>query len=377
MSFAENSSITYCKKCLTPSSRPRISINDAGVCNACENSKEKTQIDWNEREKELLEILKKHRSKIGNYDCVVPWSGGKDSSSIAHKLKFKYNMNPLLVTFSPLIINEVGNHNREALINSGFDSIFFRPNQKISRLLSKRFFIERGNPKVHWDAGINAIPVEIALKFNIKLIFYAEHGESEYGGRVLDEEKKKIRDLTEVIEHQIGDDPSNWLDSDVTENDLKAYKYPDSEIIESSGLKCYYFSYFTKWDMFDNYNYIKDKIDFRLDAENRSTGTFTNFDSLDDKIDDLYYYMQYIKFGFGRCIRDASRFIQNGHLTRENALDLVKKFDGEFPKRNYDSFLNYLSLSDVEFKEIVDKHRNPEVWRKMNDKSWKLIHPPK
>ena len=87
--------------------------------------------------------------------------------------------------------------------------------------------------------------------------------------------------------------------------------------------------------------------------------------------------MQYIKFGFGRCIRDASRFIQNGHLTRENALDLVKKFDGEFPKRNYDSFLNYLSLSDVEFKEIVDKHRNPEVWRKMNDKSWKLIHPPK
>ncbi len=375
--FAENSSITYCTKCLTPSSRPRISINNSGVCNACENSKEKIHIDWNDREKELLEILKKYRSKTGDYDCVVPWSGGKDSSSIAHKLKFKYNMNPLLVTFSPLIINEVGNHNREALINSGFDSIFFRPNQKISKLLSRRFFIERGNPKVHWDAGINAIPVEIALKFNIKLLFYAEHGESEYGGRVLDEEKKKIRDLTEVIEHQIGDDPSNWLDNDVTENDLKAYKYPESELIESSGLKCYYFSYFLKWDMFENYNYIKDKIDFKLDEENRSTGTFTNFDSLDDKIDDLYYYMQYIKFGFGRCIRDASRFIQNGHLTRKSALDLVKKFDGEFPKRNYESFLNYLSLSDEEFQEIVDKHRNTEVWRKMNDKSWKLIHPPK
>ena len=102
-------------------------------------------------------------------------------------------MNPLLVTFSPLIINNVGNHNREELIKSGFDSIFFRPNQKISRLLSKRFFVERGNPKVHWDAGINAIPVSMALKFNIKLLFYAEHGESEYGGRVLDEEKKKVQ----------------------------------------------------------------------------------------------------------------------------------------------------------------------------------------
>ena len=90
--------------------------------------------------------------------------------------------------------------------------------------------------------------------------------------------------------------------------------------------------------MFDNYNYIKDKIDFQLDEENRSSGTFTNFDSLDDKIDDLYYYMQYIKFGFGRCIRDASRFIQNGHLTRDEGLNLVKKFDGEFPKRNYETF---------------------------------------
>ena len=375
--FAENSSVTYCIKCLTPSSRPRISINNSGICNACENSSEKKKIDWNFREKELIDILDKYRSQKGDYDCIVPWSGGKDSSSIAHRLKFKYKMNPLLVTFSPLIINNVGNHNREELIKSGFDSIFFRPNQKISRLLSKRFFVERGNPKVHWDAGINAIPVSMALKFNIKLLFYAEHGESEYGGRVLDEEKKKVRDITEVIEHQIGDDPSNWLDEEVSENDLKPYKYPDCDLIEKSGLKCYYFSYFTKWDMFDNYNYIKDKIDFQLDEENRSSGTFTNFDSLDDKIDDLYYYMQYIKFGFGRCIRDASRFIQNGHLTRDEGLNLVKKFDGEFPKRNYESFLNFLNLSDCEFQDIVDKHRNKEIWRKMNDNSWNLIHPPK
>ena len=339
--------------------------------------KRKKKINWDEREKEFLSIIDQYRSKNGEYDCIVPWSGGKDSSSIAHKLKYKFKMNPLLVTFSPLILNEVGVHNREEMINNGFDSIFFRPNQKISKILAKRFFIERGNPKVHWDAGVNAIPVQVAIKHNIKLIFYAEHGESEYGGKVLDEEKKRTRDYTEVIEHQVGDDPLNWINEEVSEKDLQPYLYPHDDLVQKIGLKSYYFSYFFKWDMFENYKYIDKFLNFKLDEKGRSNGTFTNFDSLDDKIDDLYYYMQYIKFGFGRCVRDCSRFIQNNHLDRKEALKLVKKYDGEFPERNYSHFIDYLDLDDQEFHSIIDKHRNTEIWRKMNDGNMKLIYPPK
>ena len=365
--------ITFCRKCLTPNSRPRVHFDD-GVCNACLNAEAKKSIDWEERESEFLDLIEPYRSSNEKYDCVVPWSGGKDSSAIAHKLKFKYGMNPLLVTFSPLIPNEIGQRNREALIDLGFDHILVRPNQAISRHLTKRFFIERGNPKVHWDAGINAIPMQVALEKNIHLVFYAEHGESEYGGRVLTEESKKIRDITEVIEHQIGDDPLNWIDDQVSEKDLNPYRYPEPSKLEALGVKALYFAYFHKWSMYENYEYIKSKIEFALAAEGRTNGTFTNFDSLDDKVDDIYYYLQFIKFGFGRAVRDASRMIQNDHLTREDGLKHALEFDGEFPNDHLPAFLEYLGLSRDEFTHIVDMHRNSEVWSN-DDNSWKLTHP--
>src|SRR5262249_35587989 len=199
----------------------------------------------------------------------------------------------------------------------GFDHVFFRPNQDVHRRLAKRFFVERANPKVAWDAGVNTVPIQVAVHYNIPLVFYAEHGESEYGGRVLKADSNKFRDFTEVLEHQIGDDPRNWADGEVTARDLNPYLYPDLERVPAVGVRAMYFPYFFRWSMLLNYHYIKDKIDFRPHPHGRTVGTVTNFDSLDDKIDDLYYYMQFIKFGFGRCVRDTSRLIQNGHMTRE------------------------------------------------------------
>ena len=198
-----------------PSSRPRIEFDENGVCNSCNYQKKKSQTNWSERLFEFQKICDLHRSKHGEYDCIVPWSGGKDSSSIAYKLKYEFGMNPLLTTFSPLIPSTIGKINRDLLTDKGFDNYYFTPDQKISKYLSKRFFIERGNPKVHWDAGINSFPLTVALEKKIKLIFYAEHGESEYGGRILNEDSDKMRDVSEVLENQIGDDPSNWEDDTV------------------------------------------------------------------------------------------------------------------------------------------------------------------
>lgn len=366
--------IHFCKKCLTPNSRPRITFDSNGVCNACLNAEEKSTIDWERKKEEFLQLIEQHRSKDGSWDCIVPWSGGKDSSTIAYKLKFEFGMNPLLVTFSPMIPNEVGNHNREALIRLGFDHLFLRPNQKVQRYLAKRFFIERGNPKVCWEAGKETMPVKIATQFRIPLIFYAEHGESEYGGKVLTEESKKRKDFAEVIEHLVGDDARNWVDDTVSLKDLNPYIYPDTKTIQELGIKVYYFGYFFKWSMFENYNFIKDKIDFRTSAKGRTDGTFTNFDSLDDKMDDLYYYMQFIKFGFGRAVRDASRMIQNGHLTRGEGLNLARKYDHEFPAEFFKEVLEYLQLKENEFYEIIDKHRNSEIWKKENNE-WQLCYP--
>ena len=367
--------IFYCKSCLMPSSRPRITFGPDGRCNGCWNAEAKHTVDWNQRRTDFLRLVDQHRPKQGAYDCVVPWSGGKDSSSIAHKLKFEFGLNPLLVTFSPLLPNDVGAQNREELLKLGFDHIMVRPNQRVARHLARRFFEERGNPKVAWDAGVNAAPVQVAARYGIPLVFYAEHGESEYGGRVLSEEHKSMRDLAEVLEHQIGDDPMNWVDDVVEERDLEPYLYPDLAEVERVGVKCMYFAYFFKWDVYENYLYIKDKIDFRLADNGRTDGTFTNYDSLDDKIDNLYYYLQFIKFGFGRTVRDASRLIQSGRMNRDEALALARRYDDEFPKTYGDEHLAYLDLTPERLTEIVDLHRNDEIWE-FSGNRWSLRYPP-
>ena len=368
--------IKLCKKCVTPSTRPRVVFNKDGVCNACINSEEKKSIDWNKRREEFKKIIieiKDYKTKNNlDHDCIVPWSGGKDSTSIALKLKLEWGLNPLLVTCSPLILNQIGQENRELLLQEGFDNVFVRPNQKIAKILARRFFIERGNPKVAWDAGVNSIPVKTAINFKIPYIFYAEHGESEYGGLVLHEDSKKIRDLEEVIEHQIGDFPENWVNDKVKIDDLYFYKFPSEEVLKKNKVKSMYFSYFFKWSMADNYDYVKDVMpEFKTNEYGRTTGTFTDFDSLDDKIDDLYYYMQFIKFGFGRAVRDTSRFIQNDRMTREEAIEIVKKYDGEYPERNLSEVIKFLNMTNSEFTEIIDKHRNNEIWENKGN-FWEL-----
>ena len=371
--------INFCKKCIMPDSRPRIVFNNAGICNACLNSEKKLLTDWKKKKQEFVELIeniKKNSSKKNsNYDCVVPWSGGKDSSSIAMKLKFEYNLNPLLVTFSPLIENSCGTYNRNELLKMGFDSILVKPNQVISKKLAKRFFIERGDPKVAWNAGINAAPVRIALNYNIPFVFYAEHGESEYGGLVLGEENLKQRDIREVIEHQIGDFPENWINKNISKKDLAPYVYPDEKKILEVKLKAYYFSYFFKWSMLDNFHYVKNKMpNFKTNPNKRTKGTFTDFDSLDDKFDCLYYYMQYIKFGFGRATRDSCRMIQNNQMERSEAIDLARKYDSEFPEDDFDEVLEFLDINMNEFNEIVDKHRNNEIWKSSVNNKWELIN---
>ena len=362
-----------------PNSRPRIIFNENGICNACLHSEKKIIIDWESRKKDFLKLIevikKKSEENKSAYDCVVPWSGGKDSTSIALKLKFEYGLNPLLVTFSPLILNQVGELNRIEVSKLGFDSVFIRPNINISKKLSKRFFLERGNPKIAWDAGVNSGPVQIAAKYNISTVFYAEHGESEYGGLVLDENSEMKRDLREVIEHQIGDYPENWVSDNISLKDLEPYIYPSENELKEKNIIAYYFSYFFRWSMLENFKYVKSKMpSFNCHPKGRVEGTFTDFDSLDDKIDCLYYYMQYIKFGFGRATRDSCRMIQNDQMKREEAIKFARKYDDEFPKSDFKEVLDFLDIDENQFEEIVNKHRNQEIWKTERNNQWSLIN---
>ena len=181
--------------------------------------------------------------------------------------------------------------------------------------------------------------------------------------------------MREVIEHQIGDYPENWVSEEVKLKDLTPYIYPSNEQISKNKINSYYFSYFFKWSMLDNYNYVKKKLpSFKTNPNGRTEGTFTNFDSLDDKIDCMYYYMQYIKFGFGRATRDSCRMIQNDQMNREEAINLAKKYDGEFPSQDFNEVLEYLNLNHNQFEEIINKHRNHEIWKSGRNNQWELIN---
>ena len=369
-----------------PDTRPRIVFTD-GVCNACLYHEAKKEIDWNVRKKEFLEVVERHRGH-GPYDCVVPFSGGKDSATIAWRLKFEFGLNPLLVCYGQLLWTDVGRRNLERVAAAGFDILYWRVSQMVSRRLARRFMVERGHPKQHYDAGVNSVPVRTAINFGIPLIFYAEHGESEYGGLVLSDEHRRTRDLTEVLENQIGDDPRNWATGDLSERDLYPYIYPDKADIERVGVKAFYFSYFFPWDIYENAKLARKKMGFEVNLEpsckskgelgeaianavndhygiprwwGKSDGSFEGFDSIDDKIDDLDFYMMHVKFGFGRATRMASRLIQGGYMTRDQGLKLLPAHDGEFPETYLDDVLDYLDMTREELDEVIVKHRNPTL----------------
>tara|TARA_B100001989_G_C24543159_1_gene468889 strand:- start:246 stop:1376 length:1131 start_codon:yes stop_codon:yes gene_type:complete len=362
----------YCQRCLTPDTRPRIVFND-GVCNAClyaEELNKNEKINYSQRGIELenlVERIKKYSHKYElPYDCILPWSGGKDSSSIAIKLKDEYKLRPLLVRFNALIPTPVGIHNCNELLSYGFDSIEIKPNFKVSKLLSLRFLSERGNPKLHWDAAVSSALYKTSITTKIPFIFYAEHGETLYGGRVLKEDSEKMRDYEEVIENQIGDNPENWIQEDISLEDLYPYIMPMPNILAENLIEAHYFGYYREWNVADNFRYISSKIDFKTTERGRTYGTFTNYDSLDDYMDDMYYYMNYIKFGYGRCIRDLSRHIQKGEISRSEALKLAKKYDGEYPEESIPHILNYLNIDETELIKIIDSHRLSSIWEKKN-----------
>lgn len=381
--FSREKSMTeYCSQCLMPSTRPRVVFTN-GVCNACNWLPSYRQTDWETRKREFLDLVKS-KKRHPHYDCIVPFSGGKDSASIAYRLKFDMGLRPLLVCYGQLLWTDVGRRNFNRVRNAGLDCFYWAVDSRVQRSLARRFFIERGHPKNHYDAAVNAVPLHTAIAFNIPLVIFAEHGESFYGGHVLSEEHRRRRDLSEVLENQVGDDARNWAVDGVTERELWPYIMPDEGDLSRVGVEAVYYSYYFPWDIYANARYCREKIGFEVarngkgsvEAWGKSDGSFEGFDSIDDMIDDLDYYMMFIKFGFGRASRMASRMIQRGYMTREHGLKLVQQYDGEFPKSYFPMVAEYLGLKTGDFLDIADQHRNPEIWTKAGTE-WFLREPPR
>lgn len=401
--------VAFCSNCVISNQRPTsaveythtssskkstIHFDQEGVCDACRFAERKHgEIDWDEKDRELRTLCDKHRSKDGSWDCIVPGSGGKDSFYAAHKLKYEYGMNPLTVTWAPHIYTDWGWRNHQGWIHAGFDNMLVHPNGRVHRLLTRLAIENLLHPFQPFIIGQKSIAPKIALKYGIKLVFYGEN-EVEYGNAMKQygsKQKSKYFAGIERNDMSLGgervDDLKKYFR--IADSDLHIYMPADENDIVEGGVEVHYMGYYLRWHPQRCYYYSVEHGNFES-APERTQGTYSKYNSIDDKMDDLHYYTTYIKFGIGRATYDAAQEIRSGDITREEGVALVRRFDGEFPDRFINDCLEYLSLPPEHFPvasrmfeqslldkdyfdNLCDRFRSPHLW-KWEKGQWLLRH---
>jgi len=364
----------YCRRCLNISTRPRITFNNNGVCNACQWAEtKKNKINWSKRWENLEKICDKHRCTNGsNWDVIVPCSGGKDGTYVAWKLKYELGMHPLCVTLMPQFQTDIGRQNLENFKKSGFDHIAVTPNPKIYKKLAIKGFKEQGRPKLPFVTGISTVTIKIAIKFNIPFIMYGEEGESEYGGAMTQAKKPKIDRKYLIKYYYSGHDPIEYTDEFLKE-ELKWWLLPTEEELNKFKLFHTHWSHYENWDPLTHAKLAEEKCGLQT-IKKSSEGTFTNYAQLDDILQDLHAYLMFIKFGFGRTTSDAGIEIRAGRMNRERGVKLAKKYDGKFPEMYLKYFLDYFEMKEAEFWKIIDSFAHKDLLEKVNNR-WRLKKP--
>lgn len=385
--------VQFCSRCVISNQRPAsapefrhtaqskkvtLNIDNEGVCDACRQAEVKEKIDWQSREKELIALLDKHRRNDGHYDCLVPGSGGKDSAYQVHVLKYKYGMHPLTVTWPPIMYTDYGYQNFKNWIEvGGFDNVTYKQNGKVMKLLTRLSIENLLHPFQTFILGQKNLGPKLAMKFDIPLIFYGEN-EAEYGNPIADNasslRNKAYYSMQNLKEVYLGGVSVKELQHkyNIDLADLMLFFPPDHRELEKSKIEVHYLGYYLKWTPQEVYYYAVEHTGFKA-RPFRTQGTYSKYNSIDDKIDDLHYYTTYTKFGIGRASYDASQEIRNKHLTREEGQALVKRFDGEFPDRYFQEIMDYIEMKPDRFFELCDQARSPHLWKKV-DGEWKLRH---
>ena len=323
-----------------------LHLDEEGVCDACRFAEQKEQIDWAERERQLLRLLDRHRRQDGEYDCVVPGSGGKDSCYAAHVLKYTYGMHPLTMTWPPLLYTEIGWKNfRNWIEIGGFDNITFKPNGRVHALLTRLGIENLLHPFQTFILGQKNLAPKMSVLHRIPLVFFGE-SEAEYGNPIADTASSlrdwsyyAMKDLSGV--HLGGVSVPELIEKHgVGLNELTPYLPADYRRLEAASIEVHYLGYYLKWTPQESYYYAVEHTGFEANPV-RTEGTYSKYNSLDDRIDGFHYYTSYVKFGLGRASSDASQEIRNRHLTREEGVALVHRFDCEFPERYFREGMEY------------------------------------
>jgi N-acetyl sugar amidotransferase len=350
--------LRYCTRCCMPETQEGITFDDMGICQACQSSEQKIHIDWTVRERELRRILDEAKAKAGkNYDCIVPISGGKDSTFQLHVLVNVYGMKPLAVTFSHNWYSDTGWYNlQNSLEQFNVDHIMFTPNRNLVNRLARRSLGAIGDACWHCHAGVGAFPLQVAVKFGIPLLIWGESIAESSGRASYDAPVRKF-DREYFTKVSAKKTPSEMVSEDISARDLSPFENPSVEEIEAAGVFGIHLGDYIFWDDERQTEFVRDTYGWR---ETEIEGTYKRYKSAECIMPGVHDFTNYLKRGYGRGTYQASVDVRNGLLTREEAFELAREYDTERPEA-LDYYLKITGMSEEEFYATMRQLRSPRL----------------
>ena len=349
-----------------PDTKPDLKLDEQGVCNACRSFEKRKEVDWHARQRELQRLLVKYRQSNGsNWDCIIPVSGGKDSTfQVVRSLHF--GLNPLCVTATTCDLSEVGRRNIQNIKNLGVDYVEFSPNPVVRRKLNRIGLQQVGDISWPEHVGIFTIPVRAAVQYNVPLLIWGENSQNEYGGpaaaaanNVLD--RRWLEEFGGLLGLRVTD--LIGLEG-ISAKDIIPYTYPSDEEMKRVGVTGLFLGYYLPWDGFAN-TLISQAHGF----ESLSTtveGSVVNYENLDNHQTGIHDYFKFLKFGFGRATDIACLHLRRNRISRQDALEMVLRHDGQFPwtylRKPLEQILEPLGLSTDDFVKICDRFTNKKIF---------------
>ena len=368
----------YCKNCVYPaSSAVPLAFDENGICSGCRSASQRVEIDWERRKKMFERLIEDYRNKDGsNYDCIIPVSGGKDSYYQIHIIKKVYGLNPLLVTYHGNNYTPTGMKN---LLNMrevfDVDHIFFTPSIEVLKSMNRIGMQLMGDMNWHAHAGIFTYPIRVAVQQNVPLMIWGEHGFMDLGGM---HSYNDLVEFTYRYRHEHCMRGFEWYDliekatlynEKLEKKQLIPWMYPTDDEIEKVGVRGIYISNFFKWEANEHGKLMQEKYGF-LEAEEPFERTYRRTSNLDDMHENgIHDYMKFVKFGYGRATDHVCKDIRAGLMTREQAIEIVKKMDA-IKSKDLQRWINYVGWTEEKFDSIADTFRDPRVWWKSQDGKW-------
>lgn len=366
--------LRYCTRCIMPDTKPDLLLDEAGVCNACRSYERRHQVDWAQRHQQLLRILDRYRGDGSNWDCIVPVSGGKDSTYQVIRM-LQLGLNPLCVTATTCDLSEIGRRNIENLKRLGVDHVAMSPNPVVRAKLNRIGLTQVGDISWPEHCGIFTIPVRAAVQFNVPLIVWGENSQNEYGGPAAAADNHVLnRRWLEEFGGLLGLRVSDLIGMDGIEaRHLIPYTYPSDADLARVGVTGLFLGHYLPWDGLSN-ALIAQASGFST-YHHAVEGSMVSYENLDNHQTGIHDYFKFLKFGFGRATDLACLHVRRDRLTRRDALDIVRRLDGRFPweylGKSLANILAPLALSVDEFIRICDQFTNKKIFRR--DASGNLI----